>query len=124
MLHYTKLQLITVIIVPIAVIVLLWTVGIFQQNRKRWRCYDSAVVAILLQSVVRDVAVVVYTILQVVSSDADGTDRFNYCVVFVWILSWAHTFQVSFNVRRHNFDRVIKMYAQDTAVTSGPARRS
>ncbi|XP_071056982.1 uncharacterized protein [Onthophagus taurus] len=92
MLHYSRLQLATIVAVPIVSIILIWTVVIFYKNRKNWRCFDTAIVAIIVQSIFRNVSIIVYTVLQMIEQSAI---RFEYCTVFVWIFNSIHTFQAS-----------------------------
>lgn len=92
MLHYSRLQLATIVAVPIVTIILLWTIAIFYRNKRHWKCYDIAIIAILIQSVLRNSAIVSYTILQTINQSAI---RFEYCTVFVWIFNSIHTFQAS-----------------------------
>ncbi|KAK5638256.1 hypothetical protein RI129_012551 [Pyrocoelia pectoralis] len=92
MLQYSNEQLATIIGVPIVTILLIWTVAIFHKNRKKWRSYDIAIVAILVQSILRNIAILAYTVLIIVKQSSLPPD---YCKVVVWIFNSIHTFQAS-----------------------------
>lgn len=92
MLQYTNEQLATIIGVPIITILLIWTVAIFHKNRKRWNSYDIAIVAVLVQSILRNLTILGYTGLLIAKQNALTSD---YCRTIVWIFNSVHTFQAS-----------------------------
>lgn len=92
MLQYSRLQLATIVAVPIVTIILLWTVVIFCKNKRYWKCFDTAISAVLIQSILRNVAIITYTILQMINQ---SSIHFEYCTIFVWIFNSIHTFQAS-----------------------------
>ncbi|KAF5294334.1 hypothetical protein FQR65_LT10787 [Abscondita terminalis] len=92
MLRYSNEQLATIIGVPIVTVLLIWTVAIFHKNRKKWSSYDIAVVAILIQSVLRNLTVLAYTALIIAKQ---GFIPGDYCKAVVWTFNSLHTFQAS-----------------------------
>ncbi|GJQ73477.1 hypothetical protein Trydic_g20654 [Trypoxylus dichotomus] len=92
MLQYSRLQLATIVAVPIVTIILIWTVAIFYKNKRYWKCFDTAIVAVLIQSIVRNLTIIAYTVLQMINQ---SSIHFEYCTVFVWIFNSIHTFQAS-----------------------------
>lgn len=92
MLYYSNEQLATIIGVPIVTILLIWTVAIFHINRKKWNSYDIAVVAIVIQSILRNLAILGYTALLIAKRNSITSD---YCKSIVWIFNSVHTFQAS-----------------------------
>ncbi|KAF5303294.1 hypothetical protein FQA39_LY10033 [Lamprigera yunnana] len=92
MLRYSNEQLATIIGVPIVSILLVWTVAIFHKNRKRWNSYDIAIVAILVQSILRNLTILCYAVLIIAER---SYVPFDYCKGIVWIFNSLHTFQAS-----------------------------
>ncbi|XP_031330839.1 uncharacterized protein LOC116161586 isoform X2 [Photinus pyralis] len=123
MLQYSNEQLATIIGVPIVTILLIWTVAIFHKNRKKWSSYDIAIVAVLVQSILRNLAILAYTALIIVKNSSIPAD---YCKAVVWIFNSIHTFQASslttlavialFTVRLYRKQQSLQMYLTATHV--------
>lgn len=92
MLQYSYEQLATIIGVPIITILLLWTITIFHQNRKKWNPYDITIVAVLVLSVLRNLGILGYTGLLIAKHNKVPSD---YCKSIVWFFNSVHTFQAS-----------------------------
>lgn len=91
--HTTNYELIVIIAIPITLIVQFWTLVIFHKNKSRWRSYDIPIVAILVESTLRNLAVATYIALQKI--DAAHRPAFDYCDIFAWTFNSAHTFHAS-----------------------------
>lgn len=123
MLQYSNEQLATIIGVPIVTILLIWTVAIFHKNRKKWSSYDIAIVAILVQSILRNLAILAYTALIIVKQSSIPAD---YCKAVVWTLNSIHTFQASslttlavialFTVKLYRKQQSLQLYLTATHV--------
>lgn len=90
--HYSTSQLAIITAVPTVTVILLWTLTIFHKNRKYWQPYDIAIVAILVQSVLRNLSVLSYTVLTILETQELNTE---YCRGAIWLFNSLHTFQAS-----------------------------
>lgn len=93
MFKYTYDQLSKIISIPIITILLLWTLIIFHKNRKRWAPYDIPIVAIIVQSLLRNLTILIYTILK--ATTYYDNINFDYCSLGVWLFNSLHTFQAT-----------------------------
>ncbi|CAG9860924.1 unnamed protein product [Phyllotreta striolata] len=93
MMQFSMDQLITTIALPTVSILLIWTIVIFHKNRKKWGPYDIPIVCILILSVMRNLGVLSYVLVNSLSDPR--TFSFEYCSVVVWIFNSIHTFQAS-----------------------------
>lgn len=120
MFSYTYDQLSKIISIPIITILLIWTIIIFHKNRKRWAPYDIPIVAILVQSILRNISVLIFTILKATNE----TINFDYCSVGVWLFNSLHTFQATslttlalvgiFSIKLRRKQQNIKQYLTST----------
>ncbi|XP_025829712.1 uncharacterized protein LOC112904284 [Agrilus planipennis] len=92
MLKYSDEKLAILIGVPIVTFILIWTIAIFHKNRRKWGPYDIVIVSIIVQSILRNVASVVYTSWLVVRQ---ANMSMEVCSGTVWIFNSVHTFQAS-----------------------------
>lgn len=93
MYRYTTTQLAIITAVPTVTVLLVWTLAIFYKNRKQWRPYDICIVAILTQSVLRNLSTLAYTALTILSQSTDISTE--YCTASIWLFNSLHTFQAS-----------------------------
>lgn len=91
MLHY-YIELINIVIIPIVTIILIWTLVIFHKNRRKWAPYDIPVVAILVQSMIRNISVLAVTVLE---ATTEALSKFDFCSAGVWLFNSLQTFQAT-----------------------------
>lgn len=90
--QYSTSQLAIITAVPTVTVILLWTLAIFHKNRKYWQPYDIAIVAIIVQSVLRNISILAYTVLTILNTTEVSTE---YCTAAIWLFNSIHTFQAS-----------------------------
>lgn len=120
MFKYTYDQLSKIISIPIITILLIWTIIIFHKNRKRWAPYDIPIVAILVQSILRNISILTFTVLKATNENLN----FDYCSVGVWLFNSLHTFQATslttlalvgiFSIKLRRKQQNIKQYLTST----------
>lgn len=122
MLQYTTHQLATIIAIPIISILTIWTVAIFHKNRKQWKPYDITIVAILVQSMLRQMAIFCYTMLAILQHNINA----DFCTPSIWVFNCLHTFQASslttlaliglFSIKLHRKQQDIKQFLTVTHI--------
>lgn len=90
--QYSTSQLAIITAVPTVTVILLWTLAIFHKNRKHWQPYDIAIVAIIVQSVLRNLSILSYTVLTILNTNELSAE---YCTGAIWLFNSLHTFQAS-----------------------------
>ncbi|XP_057667330.1 uncharacterized protein LOC130900624 [Diorhabda carinulata] len=93
MIQFTTEQLITITALPTITILLIWTLVIFHKNRKKWGPYDIPIVCILVLSIIRNLSILCYLLINTLSEPSIIT--LEYCSIVVWMFNSIHTFQAS-----------------------------
>lgn len=89
--QYSTSQLAIITAVPTVTVILLWTLVIFHKNRKQWLPYDVAIVAIIVESILRNISILAYTTLTIIHTNLSD----DYCTAAIWLFNSLHTFQAS-----------------------------
>ncbi|XP_023014396.2 uncharacterized protein [Leptinotarsa decemlineata] len=124
MIRYSNEQLATIIALPTITILLIWTIAIFHKNREKWGPYDIPIVSVLVLSVLRNITVISYLLINTLGNPESFS--LEYCSVVVWVFNSIHTFQASslttiaviglFSVRLHRKQQNLKHFLTPTHI--------
>ncbi|XP_072381819.1 uncharacterized protein [Diabrotica undecimpunctata] len=124
MIQYSTEQLITTIALPTITILLIWTVVIFHKNRKKWGPYDIPIVCILVLSIIRNLSILCYILINNLADPSLFV--LEYCSVIVWVFNSIHTFQASslttiaivglFSVKLYRKNQSVRLFLTPTHI--------